>query len=117
MTKGVRSRERTATLSERTGSATSPIGKWVELRLGTPVGDRVRTFLADGTLILQTPKDHGTGVGIWHKEGEKIYFRESVKAAGEPPPEEKWFTISAQDDKSMTILMRGIRKYIWYKSS
>jgi WD40 repeat protein len=41
----------------------SPVGKWIELRPGTPVGDRVRTFLADGTYLIQTPKNGQSSVG------------------------------------------------------
>ena len=92
--------------------SSSPVGKWIELRPGTPVGDRVRTFLADGTLITQYPKDQSTTVGTWRKEGEKVFLKQSTQEA-----EGRWFTISAQDEKTMTILMMGERKYVWYKSS
>jgi hypothetical protein len=99
------------------GAATSPVpngpvGRWVELRPGTPAGDRVRTFQADGTLIFQTVRDKQTTVGTWRREGERIYLRHSARDA-----DEKWFTISAQDAGTMTILMMGARRYVWYKSS
>ena len=89
-----------------------PIGKWVELRPETPAGNRVRSFLADGTLIFQMLKDRSTTMGTWRKEGEKFYFEQSSQDKAE-----KWFIISAHDQKTMTILMMGTRKYVWYKGS
>ncbi len=40
----------------RIGATSTPsvIGSWVETRPGTPLGDRVRTFRADGTFVLRT---------------------------------------------------------------
>jgi WD40 repeat protein len=95
----------------------SPVGKWVELRPGTPVGDRVRTFLADGTYLIQTPKNRESLVGTWRKDDEKIYESLSSQEGIEPPTANRWFTISAQDEKTMTVLMMGTRQYVWYKAS
>jgi hypothetical protein len=101
-----------ATGATATASQPGPLGRWVELRPGTPAGDRVRTFQPDGTLIFGTVKDGQTTVGTWRREGERVYFKQSARDA-----DEKWFTISAQDARTMTVLMMGARQYVWYRSS
>jgi hypothetical protein len=94
-----------------------PVGKWVELRPGTPGGDRVRTFAADGTFVLESPKQGKSVVGTWRSEAGRVYFSHPSQDGVESPTTDKWFTISIQDQKTMTILMDGVRKYVWYKSS
>lgn len=94
-----------------------PVGKWVELRPGTPGGDRERAFQPGGTLVFKMLKDGKTVTGSWRKQGERIYFSHPSMDANEAPTKDKWFTITDSSSKEMTILMEGQRQYVWYRSS
>lgn len=88
-----------------------PIGTWVEERT-EKAGDRIREFRADGTLILHMPKSGQTFKGSWKWGQGKVFLSEDGKA----PVEDRWFTIVASDERSMTILMMGTRRYVWTRS-
>ncbi len=95
----------------------SPVGKWVELRPGAPGGNRIRTFMAEGTFLFQPNGARQPLVGTWRSEGGRIYFSHPSQDGIEPPTIDKWFSMSSQDERAMSILMMGTRKYIWYRTS
>lgn len=88
-----------------------PIGTWIEERT-EKAGDRIREIRPDGTLILHLPKSGQTYMGSWKWGQGKVFLSEDGKA----PVEDRWFTIVASDERSMTILMMGTRRYVWTRS-
>lgn len=58
---------------------------------------------------MYTPKSGETHHGTWKWGQGKVYLSEDGKA----PVEDKWFTIVQSDEKSMTVLMMGNRRYVW----
>ncbi len=90
-----------------------PIGTWLEERT-EKAGDRIREFRPDGTLILHMPKSGQTFKGSWKWGQGKVYIKEDGTLP--VPVEDKWFTIAASDERTMTILMMGTRRYVWTRS-
>jgi hypothetical protein len=88
-----------------------PSGTWVEERT-EKAGARIREFRPDGTLILHMPKSGQTFKGTWKWGQGKVFLSEDGKA----PVEDKWFTIVGSDERSMTILMMGTRRYVWTRT-
>jgi len=91
------------------------VGSWVEPRPDTPVGDRVRTFQADGTLIVATPKSGIKLTGTWRRDGKRIYF--SHPDGNGALIKDKWFEIVKIDGRLMVISMEGQRSYEWSRNS
>jgi hypothetical protein len=58
------------------------------------------------------PKAGQTFKGTWKWGQGKVYLSEDGKA----PIEDRWFTIIASDERSMTILMMGTRRYVWTRT-
>jgi uncharacterized protein (TIGR03067 family) len=93
-------------------SADLVIGSWLEERANTPVGDRVRTFQANGTLSIKMPKSGKTYDGTWRRSGNIIYFRHTGDD-GSLPAEDRWFQIVKLDDQIMVVAMENQRTYLW----
>lgn len=94
----------------------APIGNWIEERPNTPGGDRIRTFKADGTLVIETPKLKQSVSGTWRRDGSRVYFSHPPQNTDEQPTVDKWFEIARSDEQQMTIRMMGQREYVWVSS-
>ena len=93
-------------------AADQVVGSWREARANTPVGDRVRTFHANGTFTIKMPKLGKSFNGAWRRSGNKVYFNHP-EDDGSTPVEDKSFEIVKVDDRLMVILMDGKRTYEW----
>ncbi|OYV81040.1 MAG: hypothetical protein B7Z73_18545, partial [Planctomycetia bacterium 21-64-5] len=100
---------RNVRLSPVPSSQPSPVGEWIERRPGTPVGDRIRTFSADGKLLVYLPKSRQRSQGTWRQEGRRVYFRDNPA----PDAEERFFDIKEFGSTHLTIMMDGKREYRW----
>ncbi len=89
------------------------VGTWVELRPGTPAGDRIRIFKEDGSFVLTTPKNGKTEYGTWRQEASRIYF--SQKDQFGVGVDDKWFSIVKHGVNSISISMEGQRAYDWIR--
>lgn len=90
----------------------TPLGKWIERRPGTQLGDRVRAFSTDGKLTLFLTKTKQRTVGRWRQEGTRVFFTEEG-GRGSNPADEKWFEIKDRSETDLVILMGGDREYRW----
>ena len=96
-------------LGPLTASDPSPVGKWIERRPGTPAGDRIRTFSADGSLLLYSPKSKQRFKGTWRQEAKRVYFRDGPASDAQ----ERFFDIKEFAADHLTIMMEGKREYRW----
>ena len=96
-------------LGPLTASDPSPVGKWIERRPGTPAGDRIRTFSADGSLLLYSPKSKQRTKGTWRQEGKRVYFSDDPASDAE----ERFFDIKEFAADHLTIMMEAKREYRW----
>jgi hypothetical protein len=93
----------------------APVGIWIERRPDTPVGNRIRNFMADGALVLSMPKLKKEVSGHWRRDGSRVYFQEP--STDGTPGAEKWFEIIESSSDQLKIRMEGQREYIWQNAS
>ena len=90
------------------------VGRWVERRPGTPLGDRIRTFQPGGILVFHLPKSKETATGTWRREGNKVYFSHpSTDSLG--PTKDKWFIVESVKSDELVLVMEGDRRYTWFQ--
>ena len=107
--------EKTA-VPEKVKKESDPIvGRWVERRPGTPLGDRIRTFQPDGILVFHLPKSKETVTGTWRREGNKVYFSHPSTDGLGTATKDKWFIVVSVMSDELVLLMEGDRRFTWFQ--